>query len=328
MTTEETEFILHTTCGTPQPFPYFRDRYALLLLAYGLQTQSRRIREVRQSPFGHLLQKPVIRPLMAHWGTHLPEAAALRDYLDEGSKLFLLTWDRWGAQYRKSRKVGWKQTSRPGWNLVLQLNFDWEHDIAYRTFYGQNQFGYAPFSYECHPAQSGRLQTLAWARLDLSLETGEVLIEEIQSDWLKEVRRIAHILTKEPDDDWINLASLRRYQQTLQPYYKLWEEAMLSAVLWMAKEELGLSTVYYHTYEGGLWMKGLTSDNGPPRSLYTQLPRRFGFALTEEAPRFLQNEPFLHRKLRRNTGLAWYRLALSAESKAQRVYANPATLGL
>ena len=39
-----------------------------------------------------------------------------------------------------------------------------------------------------HPVASGGELTLAWSRIDLDLDRGEALVEEIQSDWVRDAQ--------------------------------------------------------------------------------------------------------------------------------------------
>ena len=80
---------------------------------------------------------------------------------------------------------------------------------------------------------------------------------------------------------------MQRYQQTLLARHAaVWDEAMLSATLFFLREELGIRHIYYHTHASGQWLKRIR-DRLPPRSLYTELPRRFCFRETDALPGFL-----------------------------------------
>jgi len=61
--------------------------------------------------------------------------------------------------------------------------------------------------------------------------------------------------------------------------------------------ELGISKVYYHTYESGNYFKGLPEYSRPPRSLYTKLPKRFGFKETQEKPEFWKQNSFMKKRI-------------------------------
>ena len=59
---------------------------------------------------------------------------------------------------------------------------------------------------------------------------------------------------------------------------------MLTATLDFVHRELGINKVFYHSFDTGVRLKGIESGWGPPRSIYTDLPRRFCFELGEERP--------------------------------------------
>ncbi|TVM28430.1 hypothetical protein, partial [Oceanidesulfovibrio marinus] len=83
---------------------------------------------------------------------------------------------------------------------------------------------------------------------------------------------------------------LRYAHAVLERYAPIWQEAMLAAALQVLKNDLGIGTIYYHTFEGGNILKNMTDDFAPQRSIYTQLPRRFCFPPTTEAPAMLAPE--------------------------------------
>jgi hypothetical protein len=87
-------------------------------------------------------------------------------------------------------------------------------------------------------------------------------------------------------------------------------EATLFAALWLLVEQLGVRRVFYHTHEGGLLRKKIDAT-APPRSLYSQLPKRFGFELTRKPPALLRWSRQEHRQ--RDAAideLPWYRLVV------------------
>ena len=147
-----------------------------------------------------------------------------------------------------------------------------------------------------HPVAENR-NTLAWSRIDLDLETGEGLIEEIQTDWIRAVQSRAKwwSVAKEPYrermrkyHDWQIDNIITYYDQVLKPHVDTWSEAMLSAAVWYLRNEVGISTIYYHTFEWGNRLKNIEGGwRLPPKSLYTKLPRSFGFQETDEVPEFL-----------------------------------------
>ncbi len=58
----------------------------------------------------------------------------------------------------------------------------------------------------------------------------------------------------------------RYLQDALLPHVAIWKEAMLSAALWFIFKELGITTIYYHSYESGCVLKDIEHGR-PPRSL-------------------------------------------------------------
>ncbi len=105
-----------------------------------------------------------------------------------------------------------------------------------------------------------------------------MLIEELQSDWVRAARRGRDVPPAVQ-------ARRRRYVEgLLADHEAIWAEALLLATLRFCREILGLERIWKHTFEGGTVLKGIDREHPPPRSLYTPLPRRFGFQVTDEAP--------------------------------------------
>lgn len=305
-------------------FYYFKDRYALLLLSYWLGSREGSIQELKKSSLAKLLQRPLVRDLMESRGN-----GCLRpEHLDVGwpstPLCFLLSYGIWGEDWQRAYGRWGYQTSRGGANLVLHLNFSSQHDRYYDKFIRPQ--GSHPFVCRYHPhAEEGKL-TLCWARLDIDMERGEALIEEIQNDWIRLVTK--HQVTVERltlDDEgqlnqvqqryaagnqW-NYRGLSDYLKfALQPYLKLWDEAMLAACIWFLREEIGIRKIFYHEYRTGSRLK-LIDGRRPPKSLYTTLPKRFCFQMTEEIPEFLIERPDSQmRKALRVGGLKFWALNL------------------
>lgn len=121
----------------------------------------------------------------------------------------------------------------------------------------------------------------------------------MQSDWLRDIVDALKDLERVDDTElgwrrvqrWYGISCTRetfqRYADVvLKTYRRQWHDALLSAVLFFLREELGISRVFYHTPESHKALKRMHGTL-PPRSLYTDLPRRFCFRTTEEFPRFL-----------------------------------------
>lgn len=304
------------------PFYYYKDKYAVQLLKYAIDT-SQKVHEVKKSKWGFLLNKSPLKTILSNLkGSELTKAE-LTSYWPESYQQFNLAFDHWG-EFTKHRHATWRQTSRPGYNLVLQLNFSYKEINKCKEYITPNKTydDWNPFNCYGHPTM---MYTMAWARLDLNFKTGELLIEEIQNDYLREVinnfKRLQKLEVKKEKDQlknhWIfrcgggDYEGYKKYYDSLKPFFKLWDEAMLSAVLWFAKEELGIDKVYYHTFDSCKIMKRFKEGYSlPPQSLYTKLPKRFGFEVTEEGPQFLKDEKYLKRMFKKNSKLKWFVMQL------------------
>ena len=293
-------------------FHYFKGQYAFHLLSFATRQRST-VNAIKQSHFQHLLNQPDVKSLLAFQGSGKLSPELFEHAWKKDSQAFVLTVDKWGDNNR------WHyQTTRKGCNLVLQLNFSEKHNRAYQQLVQPN--GDYVFNYSGHPVmvrQKRELfrETLAWARIDFDLEQGEALIEEIQSDW---VRRVKHCLQsikrgstpwyltwcKCKPEDFVTYA-----ENVFSPFNNMWQEAMLTAAIRFIHTELGIDRIYYHTHESGRRIKRVCGD-GPPRSLYSDLPRKFCFQMTDEDPMFIKNDRFFKRKKRSLKQLAWYQLAL------------------
>ena len=274
--------ILEIMTGERTLFHYVRDGYALSLLQDYIG-DSMPITELRQSPYAHLLTKPAVKKVMAKASNGVITAEQLEWAKWDGEQPplnFVLTLSEWGDGGYADRV--WDQMSRRGHHLVLQLNFANDHQQRFRQLIKTDE--YAAFSYSSHPViTDGSYETLAWARIDLDMDADVALIEEIQSDWVRQAK-------DEWNGEYYEDADFDTYLgKVLAPYAKVWDEAVLTAAIQLVRRELGVSEVFYNTFETGNRMKCI-ADNPPPRSLYTKLPRRFGFKETHEMPVFLQEE--------------------------------------
>ncbi|MDR1995521.1 hypothetical protein [Azonexus sp.] len=281
--------------GERTVYSYYRDRYGIGLLRHYCHRQPDRrvpVAALRRSAYAGLLEKPRIRSILAGCGHALDDAVLAASDYDTNQAAFVLTLSTWGTE----RRSDWRhqQTSRPGVNLVLQLNFNREHEQHYRRLGEVDGL----FQYYGHPIARQR-NTLAWARIDLDWASGSALIEEIQTDWLRRAADLEHWLLERrragaADDA---LIPYRRRQLPLrltldycrligERYRPIWAEAMLWAAIAFLRDELGLRTLYYHSEDSGRLLKRI-GWRSPPRSLYTDLPRRFCFRRGAEWPDFL-----------------------------------------
>lgn len=301
-------------------FHYYRDRYSLGLLRQLAQQAGGQLplNRLRQSSCAGLLQKPRLRQMLASLGKQsLSEAFIAGHDHDPQQEAFVLGIDRWGGGSYRARR---QQTSRPGCNLVLQLNLSRRHDANYASL------GCAPglFNYRGHPV-SGKRNTLAWARIDLDWASDTALIEEIQSDWIRDVAWLAERLQSKlrlgaqldsPAKLYRLDCSIRTAldycRQTLATYRPLWDEAMLWAAIGFIRDELGLAQIYYHSEQSGRLLKRIAGGL-PPRTLYSELPRRFCFSATQAFPEFLLREPLVCKELKRHPDLSLFRLAVESQ---------------
>ncbi len=301
------------------PFHYYKNKYALDLLAWEIG-DGKRIQELKNGPYSRLLNKPLVRQLTAQAGDGILQPGHIQNYWPEHHETYLLTLGSWGYTSRDRR---WNQTSRPGKNLVLHLNFSNGCNRDYRR--SLNRRDYTAYSYEHHPNAEGR-HTLAWVRMDIDWDSNVVLIEEIQNDWLRMAKRdlfmlktyldavsdrtfpyrIRYIQRKyEQVDDLHNVVAF--LEDVLPRHSSIWNEAAMDAALWFVRTELGIGTVYYNTHRTGNRLKGIAPDCSPPRSLYTDLPERFCFQETATGPEFLERRwRRRFRKDRRHDTLRWF----------------------
>lgn len=291
------EEILACLKGERTLFRYQRDAYALELLRDYIG-QGMSIAALRQSPYAKLLQKTLVKQALAMAGkgslkpTHLDWVAAQQPALN-----FVLTLDQWGTERNSQRQ--YKQLSRTGYHLVLQLNFANDHQQQYS--YWVKEACPAEFSSWAHPVvKTGRYETLAWVRIDLDFAANQALIEEIQSDWVRQVK------TEWRQSYYPQLHEYR--EQVLKPYAQIWDEAALAAAIRLIRQDLGINEIFYNSFETGNLMKGIR-NNQPPRSLYSDLPQKFAFNLTNEVPRFLQDLRQTAKAQRAQAaGASWYKL--------------------
>lgn len=294
-------------------FHYHRDRYVLLLLEQMQREHGySSIRDLKQSPHAVWLQKSFVRDWLAAQGrTDIPLAWLLQYWPQELPHFtYLLSLGAWGHDKRSN----WRQTSRPGWNLVLHLNLPMQHQ---RLMQAAGMGEVDGMQWNCHPRDGERL-TMAWARIDLDWTRNEALIEEVQSDWLRHMkwmqRRVQHLQAQGRTTLYwrghdVSAQGLAQYCGLLMAQEKIWHEAMLSATLWFLWHELGIRDVYYHSWETGNALKNLKPDCAPPRSLYRDLPERFGFSQSRHGPGFLESERHVRKIRRREAAWNWYHWA-------------------
>lgn len=290
---------------------YYPGRYAVFLLSYLLADRPYvSVREIRQSPMAKLLNQPVIKTMIS--GDGKLYRSSLDYHWPSNSEGLVVTLGEWGGKGTSC----WHQTSRSGANLVLQFNLTKQWSNWFSKVFKESANEFLDYG---HPISRKRDCTLGWARLDMDFETGEVLIEEIQTDLVREIKQFHakfHRAFKAEEESfhyWGNTYQVTEVKGAFQQFNSLfleyWSEAMLWATLWFCLEELGMQKIYYHDFETGALLKGLRYSK-PPRSLYSQLPKKFCFRYTDQGPAFLARESQVKRKLKKaKHPVAWYTLA-------------------
>ncbi len=287
-------------------FPYYPGRYAPMLLAWVFNDEST-IDEVKRSHYAGLLQKPAVQNILATQGKNTLCTESLSLAWVDPHETFLLTLGKWGGEKRD-----WQQTSRNGHNLVLQLNLHEGYRRSLERIVPEEYHWW--FKDSGHPVmEKGQRafyrQTLGWARLDIDFTTGEALIEEIQNDWLRDVATVQSMCARTHGDTNVSKAVTAYTAFVQQRLSKIWDEALLSAALWFLKEELGITSVWYHTFDTGNHLKNIKQDF-PPRSIYSRLPKKFCFTKTFDQPIFLSNDKSYQRVARKVTTLQWFQMQL------------------
>ncbi len=285
-------------------FPYFKDRYALMLLADHVG-EGMAMQAIKQSKLHGLLNKQPVKLAVKNSGDGVLRSMQLDAVWPQQPLQFVLTLGQWSGGLRS-----WGQTSRKGHNLVLQLNFSGFEDGLMQRWIRPKSPEHKPFQYYGHPISEQR-NTLAWARIDLDLARGEALIEEVQTDWVRRVRssyrRMRGIPQGQKRTEWVNnwcdgsSQSVEAYCEfILNNHAKLWDEAMLMAAISFLRHEVGIGRIFYHTWKSGLLLKNLDERWGaPPKSLYTKLPRRFCFDTTDALPSHMADDMLRSRHVRR-----------------------------
>ena len=317
MTPSEMEFLMATLETNKKTYRYFKDKYALDLLAWQLKVEVS-VSSLKKSEWGFLTQKDAVKQRLAKAGSKKISSRNFADVYHPEDIYFNYTIGQWG-EYFKRYKDEWYQTSRSGKNLVLQLNFDESHNINYYKWVRPKNDNH-PFTDHGHPICEKGALTMAWARLDIDLENGDVLIEEIQSDWLRYAKsemRLAKRRLEEAEQKpkeglnvplakFRNTCLIRYFEECLKKYVAIWEEAVLNLAIQFSISELGCEKVYYNTFDTGNIMKELSAEyTRPPKSLYTKLPKKFGFKITREPPKMLKEEKLLRKRLK-TKGLEWF----------------------
>ena len=307
-------------------YPYFKGREAAWVLHQRLKKDVQ-IARLRRGPLGALVTRPGIRETVTECGDGrltaerlLPLADPLRLFEMKGQLPtgrpaeaafdalcaaeilpFIVTFDSWLNE--GDDDLQWNQTSRRGCNLVVQVNFPDSYAEEFRALFGSHER--ANLEYWSHPVRRDGPITMSWARLDMDPDGEEVLIEEIQSDWLRAVSRNKHHLKRHRTKS--DRALIEKFIEiTAARFGKVWAEATMLAALAVARNLLRARRIWLHQPHSGAKLKRIT-DRLPPRSIYTDLPRRFCFEPTHRAPEILYRarSQAVHRLRRQHLPVFW-----------------------
>ena len=307
-------------------YPYFRGREAAWVLHQRLD-HPQRIAELRRGPLAGLLDRPGVSDTVRACGDgrltgprllpladplHLfererslpaekPAEAAFAALCQSDVLPFVVTFDSWVSDGDKDWQ--WHQTSRRGTNLVVQVNFPDAYCDAFYSGFGEHDR--AMLEYWSHPVRRDGPITMSWARLDMEPGGEDVLIEEVQTDWLRTLatnRANLQARRVKAEKHWI----ADFVDETALRYGKVWAEATMLAAVAVARNLLGARRVWLHQPHTGAKLKRIT-DRQPPRSLYSDLPRRFAFQPTHRAPDFLYRtrSQAVHRLRRKQSPVFW-----------------------
>lgn len=286
-------------------YPYHKDKYALELLDAYIG-EACKVREVKQSKFGKLLHKQAVKSIVTSCGDGMLRGDDIRNYWTDEMYHLRLTLDEWGEhEKRKTNMNIWNQVSRPEKNLVLQVNFDGNHDQTFFRFMGRSCRNL--FSCQAHPIHA-KLNTLGWVRMDINLDGNEVLIEEVQTDWVRKIKLFKKGLEESEDISAISRKNFRKYLPVARPYLKMWDEMLLASALWFIRKQLGINRIWYHSFESSTHYKMMDLDWLPPRSVYTALPEKFGFDRVSEMPDMIRECKGLSKLVKCGKHLSFYKL--------------------
>lgn len=291
-------------------YHYYKDSYAVSLLRRALaKSGPQKLSQLRQTKYGKLLNKPVFKQVLATLGNGLLSSDHLASLWPIDFENYVLTLGMWG----NDKSYGWEQVSRPGANLVLQLNFSNQHDEMYRKKVLDD---FSEFQYCGHPTSTSRC-TMAWARIDLDFSSNEALIEEVQTDWLRSINWLENrckwavnnkLKSFSYDEQRLYVDNVFAYLKEVKRHQNIWSEAILNAALNFLVDEIGIGTIYYHSFETGAVLKNIGYSK-PPKSLYTELPKRFCFDKVKLGPEFIQRNKKAKRKLKALKQQQWFSMA-------------------
>lgn len=289
-------------------YRYFQGAYASRILSMMLPEQVE-LHKLKKTRFTRLLEHKSVKPIVSQCGDGVLDRQSLTSSWCEPSKPFLLSLSRWGANAGRY----WNQTSRSGENLVLQLNLPMQNLQHYQRWIDPSRQSTLNGIWSDHPVQTAVdepsfRETLAWSRIDLDFETNEALIEEVQSD---ATRKIIWMSKRYKRCGCLSCLDKLKYVKWFEPYIKLWSEALLCASIEFIRNELGIERVFIHTAKSGWKVKRMDKTWQAPRSLYSDLPKKFAFKQTYAAPEFLLQTRSYQKLIRVQPEIDFYQLSMN-----------------
>ena len=288
-------------------FRYFKGAYASKILSL-LVDDKLNLRELKKTQFKRLIEHQTLKPIIADCGDGVLKKEVLGNVWSEPSQPFLLSVSRWGGNTNR----GYYQTSRFGENLVLQLNLPMASQVNFKRWICSDRNDSINGEWPCHPVQLKKdnprfRDTLAWSRIDLDFQHNEALIEEVQSDGVRNIKRW---YSHSRNCDCKGCKQINNYLNWFEAYSKIWSEAMLMATISFIKEELGIDRIFMHTARSGWQVKKMSQHWQAPRSLYSDLPKKFAFNQTWAAPEFLLQTKCYQQLIRKQPDIDFYQLHL------------------
>jgi len=321
MEKQEIEEVLGVFEGYQEKFPYTKDAFALTRLMDDVEDGTK-VSDVKKGRLGRFLNLPIVRDVIAKAGDGKLSKDLFFYHAPVPSDIYVLTLDQWGNDTKYWGR-GWQQMARRGFNLVVQLNLSGKHTQAIKRV-DPALLEYLSTDFSCHPERTDGRITVAWSRIDMDVSSGVALIEEIQSDWVREAIDLRKRLRDMPEKkDWRDALYLRRKPQgpdqkrfwleylesaEFQRIEKSWSEATLEATCQFLRHEVGITEIYFYDFETGCRFKGLNDHyDRPPRSLYTNLPKRFGMERVQTVPTFLANrkDRYLKKVCQKKPAIFW-----------------------
>lgn len=289
-------------------YRYFQGAYASRLLSMMLPEHVE-LHKLKQTRFNRLLEHKSIKPIVSQCGGGVLDRQALITSWCEPSQAFLLSVSRWGKHGGRY----WNQMSRTGENLVLQLNLPMQNLQHYQRWIDPSCESTLNGRWSSHPVQTDLdkpsfRETLAWARIDLDFQTNEALIEEVQSD---ATRNVISMSKRYMHCGCSACVEKLKYVNWFKPYLKLWSEALLCASIEFIRKELGIERIFIHTAKSGWLVKKMDKTWNAPRSLYSDLPKKFAFKHTHAAPEFLLQTRSYQQLIRKQPDIDFYQLSMN-----------------